>query len=93
MRNSQLVCRYLAASPGSKAFKTALIEFMTVSVHQIAAYIYNLDLDMGSRKELPKEDSEIPTFFLHSQYKDIDQYPDGVADAVGYWTEVKYSVA
>lgn len=89
IRNSQLVSRYLAASPGSKAFKTALIELMTVSVHQIAAYIYNLDLDMGSRKKLAKEDSKIPTFLLHSQYKDIDQYPDGVADAVGYWAEAQ----
>lgn len=89
MPNSQLVRRYLAASPRSKAFKTGLIELTIVSVHQIAAYIYNLDLDMGSHKELPTEASVIPTFFLHSQYKDIDQYPDGVADAVDHWAEAQ----
>lgn len=89
MRNSQLARRYLAASPGSKAFKIRLIELMTVSVHQIVGYIYILDLDLGSHKGPPKEDSEIPIFFLHSHYKDIDQYPDGVADAVGYWAEAQ----
>lgn len=83
----QLVSRYLAASPGSKAFKGGLIELTAVSVHQIAAYIYKLDLDVGSHKALLKVDNDAPTFFLHSQYKDIDQYPHGVADAVGYWAE------
>ncbi|KAJ0108323.1 hypothetical protein J7T55_005300 [Diaporthe amygdali] len=84
-----LVRRYLAASPGSKVFKAGLIELMAVSVHRIAAYIYKLDLDVGSHKALLKADNDAPTFFLHSQYKDIDQYPDGVADAVGYWAEAQ----
>lgn len=86
---SQLFRRYLAASPGSKAFKAGLIELIAVSVHQIVAYIYKLDLDVGSHKALLKVDNDAPTFFLHSQYKDIDQYPDGVADAVGYWAEAQ----
>lgn len=86
---SQLVRRYLAASPGSKAFKAGLIELTAVSVHQIAVYIFKLDLDVGSHKALLKVDNDAPTFFLHSQYKDIDQYPDGVADAVGYWAEAQ----
>lgn len=88
-RISQLCRRYLSASPGSREFKAGLIELMARSVHQIAANIYKFDLDMGSHKGLPKGDSQIPTFFLHSQYKDIDQYPDGVADAVGYWAEAQ----
>lgn len=62
---------------------------MALSVHQIAAYIYKLDLDIGSHKALLKVDSVGPTFFLHNQYKDIDQYPGGVADAVGYWAEAQ----
>ena len=85
----QLVRRYLAASPGSKAFKAGLIEIMAVSVHQIAAYIYKLDLDVGSHKALLKVDSDAPTLFLHNQYKDIEHFPDGVADAVGYWAEAQ----
>lgn len=62
---------------------------MAVSVHQIAAYIYKLGLDVGSHKGLLKADGEAPTLFIHSQYKDIEQYPDGVADAVGYWAEAQ----
>lgn len=88
----QLCRRYLAASPGSRAFKPDLVELMAVSVHQIAAYLYQLDLDMGSHKDLPKGDSQILTFFLHSQYKDINQYPDGVADSVGCWAEAQIFV-
>jgi hypothetical protein len=85
----QLVRRYLAASPGSRAFKAGLIELMAVSVHQIAAYIYKLNLDVGNHKALLKVDNDAPTFFLHTQYRDIDQYPDGVANAVGYWAEAQ----
>ncbi|OAA57648.1 hypothetical protein SPI_07307 [Niveomyces insectorum RCEF 264] len=28
-----------------------------------------------------------PTFFIHPWYKAYDQYPNGVADGVGYWAE------
>lgn len=62
---------------------------MLVSVHQIAAYIYKMDLDIGNHKSLPKMDIDDPDFFIHNQYKDTDQYPDGVADAVGYWAEAQ----
>ena len=28
-----------------------------------------------------------PTLFYHINYVDFDQYPDGLADAAGYWAE------
>ena len=28
-----------------------------------------------------------PTYFSHKWYQDYDQYPDGVADGIGYWAE------
>ncbi len=33
---------YRACAPGSRAFKTRLIELVAVSVHKIATFLYNL---------------------------------------------------
>lgn len=30
-----------------------------------------------------------PTLFQHRFYRDYDQYPEGVADGVGYWAEAR----
>ena len=30
-----------------------------------------------------------PTPFCHGSYIDIDRYPNGTADAAGYWAEAK----
>ena len=30
-----------------------------------------------------------PTPLLHLEYKDHDQYPQGVGDMVGYWAEIQ----
>ena len=69
-----------------------------MSVHQIAAWLFQ----QGHRraKDDPllswrptEEDLEYypgpfpSTLFLHPWYKDYDQYPEGVADGVGYWAE------
>lgn len=29
------------------------------------------------------------TLFCHKWYRDHDQYPEGVADSVGYWAEAR----
>ncbi|KAI3394045.1 hypothetical protein diail_3264 [Diaporthe ilicicola] len=84
-----LVHRYLAASLGSRAFKNSLIEIMAVSIHQIATYLHKLDLNLGNHADLHDEETGIPTFFFHDQYRNIDQYPNGVTDAVGYWAEAE----
>lgn len=64
---------------------------MAVSIHQIAGYLYKLDLSRhkdDATLRIPPE-HRLPTFLYHRQYQDFDQYPDGVADAVGYWAEAE----
>ncbi|KAG6355325.1 hypothetical protein INS49_003286 [Diaporthe citri] len=34
-------------------------------------------------------DGKLPSLFFHKHYRDYDQYPDGVADIVGYWAETR----
>ena len=90
---------YRAAAPGSRAFKTRLIEMIAVAVHKIAAWIWNQRSSIHKDDDMtmhvpPKEEAEcyqfdkpLPTYFVHRWYCDYDQYPDGVADGVGYWAE------
>jgi hypothetical protein len=30
-----------------------------------------------------------PTLFRHRFYRDYDQYPEGIADGIGYWAEAR----
>lgn len=60
-----------------------------VSVHQIATYLHKLGLNLGKHAGPHDGATGIPTFFFHDYYKNIDQYPNGVADAVGYWVEAE----
>lgn len=32
---------------------------------------------------------QLPTLFLHRNYQDFKQYPNEVADIVGYWAEAQ----
>ncbi|KAI1759777.1 hypothetical protein GGR53DRAFT_470995 [Hypoxylon sp. FL1150] len=99
--DSQLLYAYQAASPGSRAFRMRLIELMAVAVHQIAVVLFQLDESLHKDDGIttwapPKEDKvfwkfspngPLPTLFKHEWYTDYEQYPDGVADMVGYWAE------
>ena len=74
---------------------------VAVAVHDIAAQLFMLDTslhkDDGIAFWVPPEDDTVfwshfpkgppPTLFRHEWYGDCDQYPDGVADMVGYWAE------
>lgn len=76
---------------------------IAVSIHQIAVYLYKLDLNLGGHQnyftwEPPEDDTafyqfypdgKLPSLVFHKQYRDYDQYPDGVADIVGYWAETR----
>lgn len=76
---------------------------VAVAIYQIAVYLYKLDLNLGGHQdfatwEAPKSDvvfykyypdGKLPSLFFHKQYRDYDQYPDGVADIVGYWAEAR----
>ena len=74
-----------------------------MAIHQIAVHIVGLDISLHKDDEIsswapPKDDDPDffwstfpngppPTLFLHRSYRAYDQYPDGAADAVGYWAE------
>lgn len=77
---------------------------VVVATHQIAIVLYNLDLDLGGHKKdlvtwmAPPDDKVfrgiypdgiIPTLFMNKRYRDFEQYPNGVADIVGYWAEAQ----
>ena len=78
-----------------------LIELAAVAIHQIAVQLYELDTSLHKNDgiaswEPPKDhpifwfynpDGAPPTLFQHREYRFYDQYPDGVADGVGYWAE------
>lgn len=89
--HTQLLHKFRAAAPGSRAFKAALMELVARTVHQIAAYLYKLDLDLGKHKNIALRNGLGPlhTLFYHKQYQAFDQYPDGVANIVGYWAEAE----
>lgn len=99
----KLLFTYLAAAPASRAFNTRLIELLAVSIHQIAVHLFNLDISLhktgGIAEWAPPKSDEFwwrlnpdgpaPTMFYHTWYQDSDQYPNGVADIVGYWAEAR----
>ncbi|KAI1208356.1 uncharacterized protein F4807DRAFT_148957 [Annulohypoxylon truncatum] len=99
--DSRLIYAYQSASPGSQVFRMRLIEIIAIAVHQIAAILFKRDTSLHKNDGItewvpPKEDivfwqflpnGPLPTLFHHPCYTDYDQYPDGVADMVGYWAE------
>lgn len=76
---------------------------IAVAIHQIAVYLYKLGLNLGGHKDYftwkPSKDDtvfyqfypdgKLPSLCFHKHYRDYDQYPDGVADIVGYWAETR----
>ncbi|KAL1877947.1 hypothetical protein Daus18300_002301 [Diaporthe australafricana] len=64
---------------------------VAVAIHQIAVYVYKLDLNLGGHQDFavwkpPKSDDmvfyqyypdgKLPSLFFHKYYRDHDQYPD-----------------
>ncbi|KAL2022503.1 hypothetical protein VTK56DRAFT_5110 [Thermocarpiscus australiensis] len=81
-------------------FELRLLELLAVSCHQIAVYLFNLDDGVHKHRvyeawrDIPRTRIEpgeyfAPAVFFHSWYVDFDQYPNGIADIVGYWAEAK----
>ncbi len=94
----KLIHQYQAASPGSRAFNTLLIELVARVVHQVAVWLYKQDTSrhkedaLGLWRPDEEEKDDFPrtfpsTLFCHEWYRDYDQYPEGIADCVGYWAE------
>ncbi|KAK3682229.1 hypothetical protein B0T22DRAFT_413389 [Podospora appendiculata] len=102
---ADLVGAYRASSPGSRAFKTRLIEMTAVAVHAIAVYLFKLGTSLHTEDGIgiwvpSKHEDDVlfwrfnpegawPTLFRHAWYVNHERYPDGVADMVGYWAEAR----
>jgi len=98
-----LIYAYQDSTPGTRVFQTRLIELVAVAVHQLAVRLFKLDSsvhkDDGLSSWAPPRDDIFfwefhpngppPTLFRHWWYRDYDQYPDGIADGVGYWAEAR----
>lgn len=79
--STQAIHGFQAASPGSGAFETRLIELVAVAVHQIAVWVHKLDTSVHTGDATG--DRPAPTYFLHRWYRDSDQYPEGISDCIG----------
>lgn len=86
----------------SQEFKLRLVELVVVACHQIAVHLFNLDegahkhqlyqdwaQDRRMEQVLASEVRDVipPCAFFHTSYYYFDQYPQGLADVVGYWAE------
>jgi hypothetical protein len=71
-----------------------------MAVHQIAVSLFKIGPIRSKNDRLlswrPDKDLNAfypdgfpPTFLRHPWYQDYDQYPNGVADGVGYWAEAR----
>lgn len=97
---SQLVRGYHKAAQGSQAFRVRLIELVAVTMHQLAALLFQLeikmhhsgfkDIEQVTRHKDPPLHPDIPpirarvSLFNHRTYLSDDLYPEGVADVVRY---------
>ncbi|KAH8676526.1 hypothetical protein BGZ60DRAFT_402789 [Tricladium varicosporioides] len=93
-----LLQAYQNSEIGSKEFQLRLLELVAVGCHNIGVLLYkSVDGGVGTHEQKPTppvfldENFEplpsTPTDFYHKSYKDWQQYPDGVANMVGYWVE------
>ncbi|KAK4204302.1 hypothetical protein QBC40DRAFT_293050 [Triangularia verruculosa] len=98
-----LLHSYQTSSPGSRVFRTRLVELVAIVLHEAAVMLFNLDTSLhkhdGITEWAPPKDDDLywryfpngpfPTLFTHPWYVDYDQYPNSVADMVGYWAEAR----
>lgn len=96
----QLLLAFEQTIPGTRQFHLRLIELLVVACHQIAVYLFQLDDAIHTHEQYVKWMNEprdmgrwdsfrAPTAFSHGPYIAIEQYPNGIADAVGYWAEAR----
>ncbi|TQW06614.1 hypothetical protein IF2G_06036 [Cordyceps javanica] len=81
-------------------FSLRLIELLAVSCHQIAVRLFQLGESRHTQEEYERWRDEprdrnrwdwyrAPTAFCHRSYLASEQYPNGIADVVGYWAEAR----
>ena len=77
-----------------------MLELVARAVHQIAVWLYKQGSVRSKNDPLfawrPGNDAELfyqggfpLTCFWHQWYQDYSQYPEGIADVVGYWAETR----
>lgn len=87
----------------SKKFNLRLIELTACALHQIGVLLFQvdklhdptttqgLDIDDVTSWERPPDQwartKPWPTLFMHLHFGAHEQYPNGIADIVGYWAE------
>ncbi|KAI1295116.1 hypothetical protein F5Y03DRAFT_399373 [Xylaria venustula] len=57
------------------------------SLHENDEYMVNWKEEDENRIGIGSETTMPPTLFRHLYYDDYEQYPDGIADRLGYWAE------
>jgi len=102
---SQVAQLYRNALKGSREFVLRLMEIMVILCHNIAVSLYinvkggiHKPNPANARRKPPPELSPglilpptppLLAAFFHPYYQNSEQYPDGVADMVGYWAEYR----
>ncbi|OAR01351.1 hypothetical protein LLEC1_07781 [Akanthomyces lecanii] len=98
--SSSLLLSFQATELGTRDFSLRLIELLAVSCHQIAAHLFQLESPCHTQEEYEQWRDEPrdrnrwdwyrpPAAFCHRSYLASDQYPNGIADVVGYWAEAR----
>ncbi|KAM0350887.1 hypothetical protein HYE67_000893 [Fusarium culmorum] len=100
--DEHILSSFQEATKDSEEYSLRLIELTVVACHQIAVYLFNLDdgvhkhqlyEDWAQQRQMEQvlasevRDVIPPCAFFHTSYYYFDQYPQGLADVVGYWAE------
>ena len=96
----ELLSAFQEVQSDSKEFNFRLLELLAVACHQIAVHLYQFDDGIHKHtlyetwRDEPRDRTvpgsyRAPTPFSHNSYNNVEQYPNGVADCVGYWAEAK----
>ena len=100
LTSTKLILEYQSTRPGSPEFHTRLIELLAQAINDFAVWLYQQDTNRHKHDALgvwrPPDNMKwhypttFPTtLFCHPWYRDYDQYPNGIADCVGYWAEAR----
>lgn len=90
----QALHRFQSIPADSRASHLPLIELIARAIHRVAVLLFQLDdtchkneSHVGKRPADAAHCPTHPTPFTIWCYRFPEQYPDGVADLVGYWAE------